>query len=207
MEIELKYNIPDKETADAIWENGLFADFEEPGTREELFMDALYFDTEDMDLSKQEIAYRVRKESGNWIAALKWRGSAEGALHTREELCVPVSDDVPDVSVFGENETGRSLAGIIGAKPLVCMIRSSVVRKRFRIDTGSGIFEFSIDKGRIVTPAGEESILEAEVELFSGDTEELISIGEAMKERYALEESDESKYARGLRLLGYENAR
>ena len=206
MEIELKYNIPDKETAEKIWENEIFGTYEEPESREELFMDAYYYDTEDFSLSDNDIAYRVRKEGGSWVAALKWKGCAEGALHKREELSIPVEKKDPDTSVFCQNESGRHLEQIVGGRDLICMIRSAIARKRFRIDTGSGIFEFSIDMGKVVTPAGEEPVLEVEVELFSGETEELQSIGETLKQQYGLVESEESKYGRGLRLLGREDA-
>lgn len=206
MEIELKYNIPDKETAEKIWENELYGAYEEPDSREEIFMDAYYYDTEDFSLSDNDMAYRVRKEGEGWVAALKWKGCAEGALHKREELSIPVDGSEPDTSVFCQNESGRHLESIVAGRELICMIRSSIARKRFRIDTGNGIYEFSIDRGKVVTPLGEEPVLEVEVELFSGDTEELQTIGENLKEQFGLEDSEESKYGRGLRLLGREDA-
>ena len=59
MEIELKYNIPDSETAERIWEDELFRDMEETDSREILNIDARYFDTDSFDLAENEVAYRI----------------------------------------------------------------------------------------------------------------------------------------------------
>ncbi len=103
MEIELKYNIPDSETADQIWENELFSDVEDAGSRETLNIDARYFDTDSFDLARNEVAYRIRREGERLVAALKWKGHTEDGLHVREEINVPVSSDAPDLGVFHES--------------------------------------------------------------------------------------------------------
>lgn len=201
MEIELKYSIPEAETADAIWEDKLFSDYEEEGSREELCFIAKYFDTSDCDLARNDIAYRVRKEGCRWVAALKWKGKNEGALHMREEINVPVSSDDPDPSVFRESEMGAMMTDIIGDKELISLLEMRFVRRRFRIDTGTGIFELSIDQGKIVTPYGEEPISEVELELFSGETEELEELGAEICESYDVCKQEQSKYSRGINII------
>ena len=69
------------------------------------------------------------------------------------------------------------------------------------MDTGTGIFELSVDEGWIVTPYGEEPISEVELELFSGETEELEELGKRMCEAYELEKEEQSKYARGIKII------
>ena len=56
MEIEVKYLIKDRETADKIWEDKFLTSMEEEGSRETLYMKSAYFDTEDGILSKNDIA-------------------------------------------------------------------------------------------------------------------------------------------------------
>lgn len=201
MEIELKYRIPDNETAEKIWVDKSFFHLEEENSREELCFDAKYFDTVDCDFMKKEIAYRVRKEGCRWVATLKWSGYSEGSFHKREELNVPVEDDRPDISVFRESEIGETLAELAGENELECILETRFVRRLFRIDTGTGMFEISIDKGHIITPYGEEPILEVEIELFSGETDELMELGEKLRNTYNLEIENNSKYARGLALI------
>ena len=201
MEIELKYRIPMPAVADDIWKDNLFCSREEEGSREEIFFNARYFDTPDFDLARNDMAYRVRKEGCAWVAALKWKGHTEGALHMREELNVSVDDDKPDPEVFCESEIGTELMRVIGEKQLESMLETRFQRRRFRIYTGTGIFELSVDQGLIVTPYGEEPISEVEIELFSGETEELQNLGEMLQNKYGLEKEERSKYARGIDII------
>ncbi len=201
MEIELKYNIPDKETAQRIWEDRLFSDMEEPETREELNIDARYFDTESFDLVRNEVAYRVRREGERLVASLKWKGHSEDGLHVREEVNVPVEDDTPDLEVFRQSSIGSEVYKFAEGKELKCILQTSCNRRRFRIDTGEGLFEISIDNGELITDYGIQTINEAEIELFSGETEELVRIGKLFQEEYGLTEENRSKYSRGLRMI------
>lgn len=201
MEIELKYTIPDEETARQIWEDALFREFEEEGTREELKIDARYFDTDSFDLARNEVAYRIRREGDRLVAALKWKGHSEDGLHVREELNVPVQDDEPDLDVFHESSIGCEVLKFAENKELKCILQTSFLRRKFRIDTGTGLFEFSVDSGEIVTDYGVQPINEAEVELFSGETEELMELGRKLQEEYGLKEENNSKYYRGLLMI------
>jgi inorganic triphosphatase YgiF len=201
MEIELKYNIPDSETAELIWENKLFREMEEAGSREELNIDARYFDTDSFDLARNEVAYRIRREGDRLVAALKWKGHSEDGLHVREELNVPVQDDEPDLDVFHESSIGCEVLKFAEDKELKCILQTSFLRRKFRIDTGTGLFEFSVDSGEIVTDYGVQPINEVEVELFSGETEELMELGRKLQEEYGLKEENNSKYYRGLLMI------
>ena len=93
MEIEMKYSIPDRETSEAIWADEYLASIEEADTRENIVMKAVYFDTEDYILSKNDIAMRVRLEGERVVATIKWSGKSEDGLHVREEINVPVDDE------------------------------------------------------------------------------------------------------------------
>ncbi|MGX8774692.1 MAG: CYTH domain-containing protein [Bacillota bacterium] len=201
MEIELKYNIPDSATADLIWENELFRDVEEAGSREVLNIDARYFDTENFDLARNEVAYRVRREGDRLVAALKWKGHTEEGLHVREEINVPVEDDFPDLNVFHESSVGCEVCELAEDKELKCILQTACTRRRFRIDTDTGLFEFSVDSGEIVTDYGVQPLNEVEIELFTGETEELLEIGKKLQEKYGLKEEDRSKYYRGLLMI------
>lgn len=205
MEIEIKYSMGSKETAEKLWEDKILAKIEEDGFREKLYMKSAYFDTEDYILSKNDIAFRVRIENNRAVASLKWGGKNEGGLHKREEINVPVSDEacflMPDPHVFQESEIGQSILKLINDKPLINLMEIGYLRSRFRVDTGKSLIEISIDEGMIVTENGSEPVSEVELELFSGDLEDLSQLGESLRERYDLQEESRSKYARGLNLL------
>lgn len=201
MEIELKYRIPDGETAARIWEDSLFSAIEEEDSREEIPMYAIYYDTPEMDLARNEIAYRVRREGDRQIATLKWKGRSEDGLHVREELTVPVADNSPRIDVFAESDIGGELETILADKELQELMHTDIKRRRFRIDTGTGLFEISVDEGSISAAGDSRDIREVELELFTGETEELMEVGRKLQDVYGLESEDVSKYGRGMEMI------
>jgi inorganic triphosphatase YgiF len=202
VEIELKYIIPDKNEAENIWQDPDLVKMEETNSREKLPFRASYFDTEDGVLAKNDIAFRVRIEGARTIATLKWNGQSEGALHTREEINVPIDDEacliMPDPALFKESEIGAQMLSLVAGKQLVNVMEVGFLRRRVRVDTGSSIIEVSIDTGDIITDQGSLPICEVELELFSGSQDELVGLGNKLAERYALVPEELSKYARGL---------
>ena len=204
IEVELKYIIPDKNEAENIWQDADLVKMEEDNSREKLSFKASYFDTEDSILAKNNIAFRVRIEGSRSIASLKWNGTSEGALHTREEINVPIDDEacliMPNPALFKESEIGAELISLIAEKPLVNVMEVGFLRRRVRVDTGNSIIEVSIDTGDIITDQGTLPICELELELFSGSRDELIELGNKLAERYSLVPEELSKYARGLML-------
>lgn len=201
MEIELKYAINSKETAARIWEDQDLKNIEEPQTRETVFMKATYFDTEDYDLCKNDMAYRIRCEGDKLVASLKWGGKNEGALHTREEINIPVTNTHPNPVTFEESDIGKDLIRIISGKPLRPIMDVKVERRRFRVDTQKSILEISVDGGKIVTEKGTSPICEVEIELFSGDQEDLLTVGRQLADKYGVVSEKRSKFYRGLLLL------
>lgn len=205
MEIEMKYGIGDKEIAKSIWEDDYLLSMEEKDSREKVFMKASYFDTDDYILSRNDIAFRVRMEGTRIVASLKWKGASVDGLHTREEVNVPVKDEacfiMPDPGIFKESDIGRDMIALVAGKPLHSMLETRFLRSRMRIDTGKCICEVAIDEGEIVTDHGSLPICELEIELFSGDQEEVRKIGKILADKYGLTAEDRSKYARGLKML------
>ncbi len=206
MEIELKYSIGTVEIADAIWEDDEIRLMEEDGSRCREELSAIYYDTDEFDLLKHDIAFRIREEGTRVIATLKWNGKTVGALHTREELNVNLGEgkctDIPDPTVFSQSEIGAELLELIGEKTLYGFIEVHVSRRKLRVDNNEAIFEIALDSGSVVTKNGRCFISEAEIELYSGKADELISLGERLAQKYALVPETRSKFARGLALLG-----
>ena len=87
-------------------------------------------------------------------------------------------------------------------KKLVPVMEMDYVRKAIQVDTGKSISVVSLDEGTIHTSKGDSDILEVEVELYSGDQEDMVALGGELAAKYNLVASDKSKYQRGLELLG-----
>ena len=111
MEVELKFLIEDKLAQERlILKDRHLAKIKDEGSEEEIELKATYLDTEDMDLCKRKMAFRVRLENGSPIATLKWGGEATDGLHVRGELNVPVDESYmrhPKTDIFRGSEMYR----------------------------------------------------------------------------------------------------
>lgn len=205
MEVELKYSIPNGVVADDILGDRYLKSIEESDSRETVEMRAKYFDTEEHDLMKNDMAFRIREEGDRMMATLKWNGTSEGALHQRQELNVQVSEktqmDKPNIVVFEESEIGEELIDLVGGKKLICLLETNFTRRRFRVEADDAIMEISVDEGAIEADGRSEPICEVEIELFTGDEESLIKLGKRIRNQFGLEQEERSKYRRGLDLL------
>ncbi len=205
MEIEMKYAIESKEVADAIWEDDYLNEIGDEASREAVYVKSAYFDTEDLVLLKNDVAFRVRMEGNKVVASLKWNGSSKDGLHIREEVNVPVDDPAcflePSSDIFRESDQGREMMKLIGEERLHSILEMNFIRRKLRVDYGESIMELAIDTGEIMTNDGEVSICELEIELFSGRQEDVTTLGDTLMSKYSLKPLDASKFARGLGLV------
>ena len=208
----MKYRIESRDIADAIWDDDSLMSVADLSTREKLVMKAVYFDTEDRILSKNNMAFRVRLEGDRIFATLKWNGHSSNGFHEREELNVPVTPTAgetyfmnPPVDLFSESDEGRALINFVGDKPLINMLETRYLRRKMRIDVNDSIMEMAIDTGNIVTDMGDEPILELEIELFTGEVKGVKELGKTLSDKYNLSPENNSKLARGFALINHPN--
>lgn len=206
MEIELKYSITDANTAYKILENDSILNMVLENSKEEITLDARYYDTADFDLQKRKIALRIRNENGNFVETAKWSGTAKDGLHRRNEVNVTIEEskfpEIISVEGFSNCEIGSQLAEVTSTKDLEEFMRVSVLRQVLRVDTGRSVLEFAFDIGDVITPNGSSPISELEIELIEGDEEDLIEMGNMLENKFSLKPEKKSKFVRGLILLG-----
>lgn len=206
MEIELKYLFEDETLKDAIFNDKYIQKIMDEGSEAVIPMRAIYVDTADGALMEKEMAFRARFEGSKCVATLKWGGSAEDGLHVRGELNVAVEEDFadnPTIEVFKGSEIYEEIAAAVGDEKLVPVMEMDYVRREARVDTGYSISVLSVDEGKIKTAKGDLPILELEIELYTGDKEDMIALGRKLEEKYRLKRGNRSKYQRGLELLGF----
>ncbi len=75
------------------------------------------------------------------------------------------------------------------------------LRRKCRINYGASIMELSIDTGKMIGDGGEVPILEVELELFAGDSKDLLKFGEKLSAKYKLQPENRTKLARGVAVL------
>lgn len=205
MEVELKYQIDDADKIGQIFEDAYLCRIKDRQTEETIEMHAVYFDTEDRRLYREAISFRIRKEGRKIVATLKWNGSSEDGMHKREEINVPVDDEEklhsPDIKIFDQSEMCEVLTRVVGKRTLYPVMDVYFDRRQMRLDTGSCICEISVDQGRIQCNGKEAPISELEIELYSGDEEEMKQLGAEISEKYGLVPENTSKFKRGLDLM------
>ena len=190
MEIEMKYALPSKEIADSIWEDEYLAEISDSNSTESVVMKAIYFDTPDLLLSKNNIAVRARTEGDRNFATLKANGTYNEGMFTRDEVNVPITDDSSfmelDPKLFSGSEAGDALIKLVGTNPLQNLLEMRFLRRRKRIAYASSIMELAIDIGTIITDKGEKPIQEMEIELFAGSQEAIRALGDEIAKKYDL---------------------
>lgn len=205
MEIELKYLIEDEAVIDKIFKDPYLSRIKDERTEEEIEMHAVYFDTEDRRLYREGIAFRVRKEGGRMVGTLKWNGFSEDGMHKREEINVPVDDEekmrTPDIQIFCQSHMCEVLSKVVGKRTLIPLMDIYFMRRQVRIDTGRSISELSVDRGHVVCNGKSAPISELEIELYSGEEEDILALGGELAAKYDLKPEDTSKYKRGLDLM------
>ena len=205
MEIELKYQVDNAEKIEQIFSDPYLESIKDKETEEEIEMHAVYFDTEDRRLYREGIVFRVRKEGRRLTATLKWNGSSEEGMHKREEINVPLTEEAklvkPDIQIFDQSEMCQVLTDLVGKRTLIPMMDVYFSRRQVRVDTGRSISEVSLDRGRIECGGKTAPVSELEIELYSGEEEDMMALGRHISEKYGLTAENKSKYKRGLDLI------
>ena len=164
-------------------------------------MHAVYFDTEEMDLKKSGIAYRIRYENDRITATIKWDNHVENGLHSREEFNLVITDERfaehPNIDAFESSDAYEVLLEAAGHKPLVKMVEMNFIRKQIKVDTGNSISALSFDEGVVHGIHGDKDVLEMELEWYYGDSEDFCDVAESLAEKFSLEPEDISKLQRG----------
>ena len=209
MEIELKYSIEDPADIDRLFSDPDVEKAKDENSVESVPMDAVYYDTSDYALTRQRIAFRVRREGERYIGTLKWDGERDHALYRRHEINLTISDPEqqvhPTIELFEQCDLGERLKELVAGQQLVPLVEMNFVRRKARLDTGKCIMEMSVDRGDMNAGTQMTTILEAEFELLNGSEEEMQEFAEILADRYGMAPGEKSKFARGLELIGYRN--
>jgi len=207
MEIELKYKIDNAGQIERILSDEWIGSIAESAEPELIRMKSAYFDTEDHALIKKNIAFRIRTEGVRTLATLKWSDDDDGisGLYIRSEINIPVTDPTcffrPDPRIFQESAEGKDLLDLIGNKPLINIFDVNFTRKLVRMDYEDSILALAIDEGIIVAGTKSLPMCELEIEVYSGNKEDLLAVGKRIAKKYGLKPELRTKFSRGVELL------
>ena len=131
---------------------------------------SIYFDTPKFDLMQRSIALRVRRVDDQWIQTLKAEAQSVGALSSRPEWEMAITDGSrPDFSVLPptavELLTGSKL------KRIAPVFTTEFERTTWQIGNSVAQAEVAFDIGKIYAGEMCRDICEVEIELKSGAPE------------------------------------
>lgn len=165
-------------------------------------LEACYYDTLKLSLQKAHLAYRIRRENGQWVATVKGGGSSAGGLHKRQEWNIAVPEAVPNIDAFSTCPVGRELKASVGQDELKLLFITRFTRDTLNVEKEGSRIEVAADRGEIIAGQNREPILEIELELKDGRPSSLLKLGAELANKYPLLPEARSKYFRGLQLAG-----
>jgi triphosphatase len=169
-------------------------------------LDAVYYDTDDLRLRREGLAFRVRKNGRRFVQTLK--GNGGGAALARGEWEARLSSPEPDPGAV-PGEAGAALAGLLGSAELRPLFSTRVRRQVRRLKTTNGtdgpcVVEAALDLGTIEANSHSIPLAELELELIEGKPATLFQLALELDRLTPLHIETSSKAARGYALTSGE---
>lgn len=199
-EIELKLLLS-KEALERLLTLDFMVQAVREGSRRVRHLVSTYYDTQELTLKENGIAYRVRdKGDGSFEATVKTQKQSAGGLSERLELNLPLAEAQPVLDGFAALGLGFELSELApgGVQALFTV---DVQRITYILDYAGAVCELAIDKGAIRCGEKSDSIDEVEIELLEGEVQALLELKERIAAAVTLRAEERSKFARGLALL------
>jgi len=200
-EIELKLSLPEEEQRLLLRQ----ALLKKAHSRQTQQLVNIYYDSPSLSLHERGIALRLRKQGRTWLQTVKCAGSSAAGLTRRPEWETPYAGHF-DFSAVDDPEVRRQLQRPSLFKNLTPLFETSFRRTTWRFEPAAGsVFHLMLDRGWVASSGRRETISEVEIELESGDVNEIFKIAQTLAERLVLVPNIFSKAERGYRL--YQNSR
>lgn len=162
----------------------------------------IYYDTPKLDLYQSGVALRLRRVGQQWLQTLKGGGSVKAGLHQRNEWEVQVRGAALDFSgLAAEWDVHLPASWRKRLRPVFVTDFSRT--SRMLLWQGAQI-ELCMDLGMISTEQRSTQLCELELELKSGEPQQLFALAQALLDIVPFELEAVSKAEQGYRLLsGY----
>lgn len=197
-EIELKLQIP----ANALRRLSAHPLLKGRGRATTKSLYSVYFDTPELDLRRQGIALRMRREGRHWVQAVKGGGEVQAGLHRRIEIETRVAGPLPDYAAIDDAATAELFASSQLRAQLKPVFVTEFRRTTRIVCPHPGfVVEVCVDRGDIRSGDCSEAFSEIELELKSGPASRLFELALALLDSVPLRIENRSKAERGYALF------
>jgi len=161
-----------------------------------------YFDNSHLALRKMDIGLRIREFDQKYEQTIKTAGKVEGCLHQRPEYNVVIKSNHLDIRLFPKHIWPECVEVMALQQSLRVIFKTNFFRHTWIITQENSIIELAFDRGEIFTSEENEILVinELEIELVSGDEQELFSLANQLMEVVEIKPGKLSKAARGYAL-------
>lgn len=201
-EIELKF-IVDRAAADSLtrklsaWQN----DYSHSQHLGGQHLSNTYYETAENTLRQLGMGLRVRGENGHYEMTLKTAGKVIGGLHQHPEYNIALGDTPTlDIRLLPADVWPETCDVAALQQALHPLFSTHFQRERWVVSYHQSLIELAFDNGDVSVGDLSEPILELEMELKSGRTEDLLELAQELAEWGGLRQGSLSKAARGYHL-------
>jgi len=200
LEIEAKYTTS-RFVFDKLLKVDALGEYRLEATEEQNLVDH-YMDTGDRDIRKGGYAFRIREKDGRWLLTVKGLGTAESAIHQREEYEEEIQSDMP-TQQWPDSPARDLVVSLTRSRPLVELFVIRQHRTLCKVFRGERLVgELSLDVVDMGSFGQQERTYEVEIELEShGTLEDLQVLDEILQSNYDLRPETRSKFERALAQL------
>jgi triphosphatase len=192
-EVELKLAI-DRDQLDALIAHPLLKDIAPERQR----LRSVYFDTPKRRLASRGVSLRVRSTGRRQVQTVK---SIDGSgLFARGEWESEITGSGPDFGAAAGTPAEVVLSRRKHARKVRPIAASDIDRRTWRLWKGGSEIELTLDEGMLSAGSVTKPICEVELELKTGEPQELFRVARRLNEKVPLRLAVESKSERGLAL-------
>lgn len=159
-----------------------------------------YFDTPAQWFRQHDMGLRTRQKQGRFEQTIKLAGQHHGALQVRPEYNLPCAGVRPQLSDFPAEiwPLATDLAQL--QAELIELFRTDFSRQSWLLRTRHAEIDVVYDLGEVRSGARRQQLAELELELLSGDANELFQLAHFLLQHLPLRAGWLSKAARGYQL-------
>ena len=202
MEEEYKWKIEDKKVFHDILNSNIVT--QALVSKQDIQMQAIYYDTEDHLLAQMRGALRLRKENDASVCCLKLAEQGEGALKSRKEYEVTAQDVYSGLMQLKDIIKTEELGILLRSNSLVELCRTDFVRNACLLHVsmpfGTCSGELAFDFGEISCGTHSAPLCEMEFEYKNGDLQSFHDFARELERTFTLNAQPLSKMARAMNL-------
>lgn len=164
-----------------------------------------YYDTPELQLHARRIAMRFRKKGAAWLLTVKSAEPASGGLAVRSEWETAAK---PGIFEFAHVDDRKMRDFLEAAAPrMEAIFTTDFHRQIWRVPFGSSLIELALDRGSIDSQGKSCVICEVELELLSGEIDDIFKLTRKLQDKLDLSPAIASKAERGYNLFNDEPLR